>query len=225
MDQVALNITKKLPSPIDACGRVPFGIITDPNESQAVGRVDYQKSAKHTIFARYMFTTFAQPIPFTLDPSNVLVTVTGGRDNLAQSVTVGDTYLLGPNMVNSFRAAFNRTAIQRASVDEFGPSDVGVQGVYSYTPHQMLMSVTGGFTIGNGTESNSNFRGNTHQLGDDVQRPRARQQQAGTGREQKQHIHRERDQEDQDLGDGRTDHVRQIRSYSTRRIPAVAPQI
>ena len=168
LDTVALNITKKLPSPIDECGKVPFGIITDPNESQAVGRADYQKSSKHTIFGRYMFTTYAQPIPYSLDPGNVLVTVTGGRDNLAQSVTVGDTYLIGSNMVNSFRAAFNRTAIRRASVDDFGPSDVGIQGVYSYTPHQMLMNVTGGFTVGGGTESNSNFRGSTYQLGDDV---------------------------------------------------------
>ena len=33
------------------------------------------------------------------------------------------------------------------------------------------------------------------------------------------------DQEDSDFGEHRTDHDLQIRSYSTRRIPAVAPQM
>jgi hypothetical protein len=168
IDPVAVNIAKKLPTADNPCGRVPYGTISAPNEYQLVGRTDYQKSAKHTIFGRYMATAYTQPVPYTLNPNNVLVTTIGGRDNLAQSVTLGDTYLVGSNMVNSFRAAFNRTAIQRSSVNDFGPEDVGVQGVYNYTPHQMLLTVTGAFTVGSGTESNSNFRGSTYQLGDDV---------------------------------------------------------
>ncbi len=163
--------TKYLPKTNDPCGKTFFGIITDQNEIQGVGRLDYQVSDKQTIFARYIATTYHQPIPYTLDP-NVLVTTTGGRDNLAQTYTFGDTFLISGTKVNSFRAAFDRTAIQRAAVNDFGPVDVGINA-YSYTPHYMQISMgtggpAGGFNIGNGTESNSNFRGNTYELGDDL---------------------------------------------------------
>jgi hypothetical protein len=160
--------TKYLPPASDACGKSFFGIVTNQNEIQGVGRADYQVSDKQTMFARYIATTYHQPIPFTLN-SNILATVTGGRDNLAQTYTFGDTYLISPTTVNSFRAAYNRTAIQRAAVPDFGPVDVGISA-FSYTPHYMQISMTAGagFNIGNGTESNSNFRGNTYEIGNDV---------------------------------------------------------
>ena len=158
--------TKYLPKPINACGQVNYGIITDSNEKQGIGRFDYQLSSKQSIFGRYMATTYAQPVPFALDPSNILVTALGGRDNLAQAVVFGDTYLVSTTMVNSFRATVNRTAIARISVPDFGPADVGINA-YSYTPNYMLLTVTGGFNIGNGVESNSTFRTTTFQINDD----------------------------------------------------------
>ncbi len=163
--------TKYLPKTSDPCGKSFFGIVTDQNEIQGVGRADYQVSDKQTIFVRYIATTYEQPIPYTLSP-NVLATVTGGRDNLAQTYTFGDTYLFSGTMVDSFRAAYNRTAIQRAAVNDFGPVDVGINA-FSYTPHYMQLSIGGGssgggFLVGNGTESDSNFRGNTYELGNDI---------------------------------------------------------
>ena len=164
--------TKYLPKTSDPCGKTFFSIPTNQNEIQGVARGDYQVSDKQTVFARYIATTYHQPIPNTLNPS-VLATTTGGRDNLAQTYSFGDTYLISATTVNSFRAAFNRTAIQRAAIDDFGPSDVGINA-FSYTPHYMLLAVGtgggagGGFTIGNGTESNSNFRGNTYEIGNDL---------------------------------------------------------
>ena len=160
--------TKYLPKTSDPCGKSFFSIVTNQNEIQGVGRGDYQVSDKQTMFARYIATTYTQPIPFTLN-SNILSTVTGGRDNLAQTYTFGDTYLFSPTTVNSFRAAFDRTAIARSGADDFGPADVGINA-FSYTPHYMQISMTAGagFNIGNGTESNSNFRGNTYEIGNDI---------------------------------------------------------
>jgi len=168
--------SKYLPKTSDPCGKTFFGIPTNQNEIQGVCRMDYQVSDKQTIFARYIATTYHQPIPYTLN-ANVLVTTTGGRDNLAQTYTFGDTYLISATTVNSFRAAFNRTVIQRAAVDDFGPVDVGINA-FSYTPHYMQISMgggagtnggtAGGFSVGNGTESNSNFRGNTYEIGNSV---------------------------------------------------------
>ena len=160
--------TKYLPKTSDPCGKSFFGIVTNQNEIQGVGRADYQVSDKQTMFARYIATTYHQPIPYTLS-SNILATVTGGRDNLAQTYSFGDTYLISPATVNSFRAAYNRTAIRRSGADDFGPADVGINA-YSYTPHYMQISMTAGagFNIGNGTESNSNFRGNTYEISNDI---------------------------------------------------------
>jgi hypothetical protein len=164
--------TKYLPKTNDPCGKTFFSIPTNQNEIQGVARVDFQVSDKQSLFARYIATTYHQPIPVTLS-QNILSTTTGGRDNLAQTYTFGDTFLISPTTVNSFRAAFDRTAIARAAVDDFGPTDVGINA-FSYSPHYMLLAVGtgggagGGFTVGNGTESNSNFRGNTYELGNDV---------------------------------------------------------
>jgi hypothetical protein len=160
--------TKYLPKTTDPCGKSFFSIVTNQNEGQGVGRLDYQVSDKQTIFGRYIATTYHQPVPNSLNP-DILTSVTGGRDNLAQTYTFGDTYLLSGTTVNSFRLAYNRTAIQRASIDNFGPSDVGINA-FSYTPHYMTISMTpgAGFQIGGGTENNSNFRGNTYEVADDV---------------------------------------------------------
>jgi hypothetical protein len=165
--KASLKLLQKLnmvgPAP---CGFTTFGIATATNEYQIVGRSDYQISDKQTLFGRYMATTFFQPPPYTLD-ANLLNTIQGGRDNLAQSFTLGDTYLISPTTVNSFRATVNRTAIQRTNADFFSAPDLGVQ-IFSYMPHYLIETMTSGFNIGGGTENAANFRTTTYQLSDDV---------------------------------------------------------
>jgi len=166
LSPAALKIAAKLPKPQDSCGTFNYGVPTNDNEYQLVMRSDYQLSSKQTLFGRYVATALTRVIPYTVTPNNILVTAAGGRDNLAQSAALGDTYVLNGSMVNSFRAAFNRTAIARSSVPDFGPQDVGINA-FSYTPNYFLLAITGGFAIGNGTESNSSFHTTTYQLNDD----------------------------------------------------------
>ena len=78
------------------------------DEMQAIGRVDFQLSQNHSIFGRYMATTYNFEPPYA-ESGNVLSTTIGGRDNLAQSVAIGDTMVLSNNVVNNLRFAFNRT--------------------------------------------------------------------------------------------------------------------
>ena len=94
--------------------RSTSALINRPNEGQYIGRVDYQKSDKNSIFGRYIATTYRTPPPYNFT-DNVLATTIGGRDNLAQAYTAGDTLLIGPNTVSAFRLALNRTAIHRTS--------------------------------------------------------------------------------------------------------------
>ena len=121
----ARRIAEKLPAATDPCGRIG---VTNPrsiDELQAIGRVDFQLSQDHSIFGRYMATTYKFEPPYA-ESGNILSTTLGGRDNLAQSLALGDTMVLSNTIVNNLRFAFNRTAVHRTHVDFFGPNDVGV---------------------------------------------------------------------------------------------------
>jgi hypothetical protein len=75
--------------------------------------------------------------------------------------------VFGNNMVNSFRVAFNRTAIDRSSPPWFAPEDLGSQ-FYSYRPGEMVLVVDGGFDISAGTATTGVFKTNTYQVSDDL---------------------------------------------------------
>jgi Carboxypeptidase regulatory-like domain len=164
--KAAVNIANKLPKVQDPCGKITYGLLNRPDEFQLMGRTDYQRSANNSIFGRYMATTYDSPPPFNFS-SNILTTTTGGFDNLAQSYALGDTYLLGPNTINSLRMTVNRTAIHRYNGDSFSPAEVGIN-TYSSLPHFIVMTVTGGFSLGGNTQSQATFRTTSYQIGDDV---------------------------------------------------------
>ncbi|PYR32763.1 MAG: hypothetical protein DMF92_00985 [Acidobacteria bacterium] len=164
----ALAISSKLPRADDACGLVQYALPLNTDESQTVGKVDYQSSARQSVFGRYMATKFFQQSPYETSGGNLLTTRQGGRDNLAQSMTAGHNYVLSSTAVNAARFAFNRTSIHRTNSDFFGAQDVGIN-IYDYMPKYMLLNVTpNGFQIGGGTENEARFKTNTYQVSDDL---------------------------------------------------------
>jgi hypothetical protein len=167
LSPAAVSIAQRLPSTTDPCGRYTYSRATKPREVQAIGKIDYQWSQNHSIFGRYMATTFKYDPPFASQSDNPLVTNIGGRDNLAQSLAIGDTMVLSNNTVNNLRFAFNRTAIHRTHVEFFGIEDVGVN-TYSYLPHYMLLGVSNAFSLGGGTENEAIFHTNSFGVNDDV---------------------------------------------------------
>jgi hypothetical protein len=163
----ALNLARRLPSTTNPCGEITYTTSDNRDEGQGVGRVDFQWSGNHTLFGRYMATSFVKPAPFSENPDNVLTLGTPGLDNLAQSLAAGDTLVMGNNMVNSLRFAFNRTAINRSSPPWFSPRDLGAN-VYSYQPGEMVLTVSGAFAISAGTATTGVFNTNTYQVSDDL---------------------------------------------------------
>jgi hypothetical protein len=162
----ALGVVKFLPQATGPCGQAAFGPITRTNEHQFVGRADYTINSKQTLFGRYMATTYLLPPAYELT-KNVLDTVQGALDDLAQSVTIGHTYLLSSTTVNTFRLGANRVAVHRYNNDYFSGCDLGVK-VYCYIPHQTVVTVTNQFTIGNGTSVQASFFPQYYTLSDDV---------------------------------------------------------
>jgi hypothetical protein len=173
----ALRITSKLPTTTDPCGRVQYGLPAANDDWQAVTKVDHQFNQKHSLFGRYIATSQFQAPPFSLPEAeeNLLVTRIGGRDNLAQTFTLGENWVLSSTTLNAFRIAYNRTDIHRTSTDFFSAPEVGVN-MYSYRPHYMLLTVTNGFQLGGGTESESVFTTSAWQISDDVTMVRGRHQ-------------------------------------------------
>ena len=170
----AMKVAGKLPQTNDPCGKINVSRINRPNEGQYIGKVDFQRTPNDSMFGRYMATTYRVPPPYNFT-DNVLSTTVGGRDNLAQSYTFGDTRLFGPNTVNAIRLAVNRTAIHRTSKDFFSAPEVGVN-IFSYMPHYMLLTVNNFFSIGGGTESESTFRTTAYQVGEDLSLIRGKHQ-------------------------------------------------
>jgi len=162
----AVRIAQRLPQTSDPCGRVSVTNPRNINELQAIGRVDYQLTPNQLVFGRYMATTYQYDPPFN-ESNNILSTRLGGRDNLAQSLAVGDTMVLSNTTVNNIRFAFNRSAIHRTHTNFFGVDDVGINS-YSYLEDYMLLQVTGAFDLGGGTESEAIFHTNTYAFSDDL---------------------------------------------------------
>jgi hypothetical protein len=163
----AVRIAGRLPAAQNECGRITYGVPQQIDESQALGKADVQLTPNHSVFGRYMATTYDIPPAHRLAPENVLTTTNAGFDNLAQSVALGDTLILGNNTVNAARLTVNRTAIARIHEPSFNAPSVGIN-VHSALPDFMVLTVTGGFTIGGNTQSLATFVTNSYQVSDDL---------------------------------------------------------
>jgi hypothetical protein len=164
--KATLKVISYLPTTNDPCGRVLFGGRVISNLWQMVGRIDYQMNAKNTLFGRYMATKNFQPAPVSVS-TNVLASTSGGHDQLAESFTLGDTYLLDAKTVNNFHLAFNRIASHTLGGAFFSGCDVGVK-MYCYVPHEATLSVSSGFSVGGPLSVNAILSPTTYQLGDDI---------------------------------------------------------
>jgi hypothetical protein len=164
--QQALAIVKLLPAAQGPCGQVSFGPVQKINEYQVLGRMDYQINNQHSLFVRYMATAYLLPPPYRFS-HNVLDTSMGGLDDLAQSATIGHTYLLSNNIVNTFRIAGNRVAVHRFNDDYFSGCDIGVK-IYCFVPHQTVLTVSGGPNIGVGTAIEATFVPSYYTVSDDI---------------------------------------------------------
>jgi Carboxypeptidase regulatory-like domain len=115
INPVALKVASLLPVSTDPCGKITYGIPSNSDEYQSVTKIDWQRTSKDQIFARYFITDYT--LQSYYDKKNLLTAGTPGLQDRVQSVTLGDTYLVNANTVNSFRFGFSRSAVQRVTAD------------------------------------------------------------------------------------------------------------
>ena len=98
-----LALAKHLPAAIDQCGTTRFGAVSNSQENLGLTQVDYQASAKHTLFARYYIAHLEQSSTYN---NNDPLTITAPfvSDNY-QFFVLGDTYLFSPTTISSFHVS------------------------------------------------------------------------------------------------------------------------
>jgi hypothetical protein len=154
LSKVALNLAGKMKPALDECGTYKYGIPSLENDNMTLGRIDYQRTASHSIFGRFLMDTIVNPPPMDLtkDPMNSNDVGTKGT---AYAFSVGDTYLFGggANIVNAFRVTANRINGEKSRPETWetagiGSADIGVKA-YAYYPHRPLAGpVAGAFSFG-----------------------------------------------------------------------------
>jgi carboxypeptidase family protein len=166
---VANKVLASQNAPPSECGLVTFGAPVQRNDGLYTGKVDYQRSAQHSIFGRVLFNSQYQPDSGQLT-QNLLANV-AGTDALASSYVLGDTYLIGTNTVQAFRLAVNRIGNHQLSKQYFSVCDAGATDIYcGYTPKWLSgWTITGGFGgLGIPVPTGTYWNTTQYQLNDDV---------------------------------------------------------
>src|SRR5437867_3756826 len=99
-DPVALKLSALLPKTDNPCGEVLYGQRNPIDDKQWVTKMDYQASAKHSIFGRVLATYEDNLIPTGQEN---LLSAGPNRYDRNYAFTLGSTYLLSPSTVNAFR--------------------------------------------------------------------------------------------------------------------------
>ena len=144
---IALKVVSLLPKAQDACGTFRYGVRSPENYNMEVAKVDYQLTSKHSVFGRYLLDKggLIEPNQWTSDKTNYFASNIQTQKATQHAFTVGDTFLFGANIVNSFRATVNRgDAIILEHQDLTSWAKLGVK-MYGYPDAPYIgLTVTGG---------------------------------------------------------------------------------
>lgn len=176
-----------------ACGQVNVPLSQNLTDKQTIGRVDWDANSKNTVFVRYFIAINDQPV--TWDQKNFLELNKMHTYERDQETTIGWTYLVGKNMVNSLHLTGNRGLNLRNVVPvPFGGSTANPSGLtgtggdctanpsapdcsiqmYSIVKNYFPLTVgagfrgTGGFRFLGGATNPGYFNTTMYQVADDV---------------------------------------------------------
>lgn len=181
-DPVSVKLLTYVPVSADPCGAVVYGQLANNPDWQVIGRVDYVRSDKHSMYGRYYIYNYTAQAFF--DGKNVLTTGPNpGNKEQSMTTTFGDTYTFGPTTVNSFHATANRRADNRGSAGNlFGPQSLGIKntvgGPFADNMPDNYIQITVGnyFNVACGTCAPGYFNVNNYQVSDDFSKIMGRHQ-------------------------------------------------
>jgi hypothetical protein len=148
----ALAVMSHLTPTSDPCGAFKFSQNHNANENIVVGKVDFQQSARNSLFARYLIARLVTPTDY--NGKDLISVQQPNYTRQSQSFVLGDTYLISNSIVSSSHATFLRTYSVKSLQDFYSWGDQGVQGLYIPSPtipKISTLTVTGSFTLYTGS--------------------------------------------------------------------------
>jgi len=168
--QQSLALDKYLPVPNSSydpngCGFVAYAIPSLTADNQFVTRVDATINSKNNLYGRYFIDGYQAPAFFS--PTNILITTQSGNIERVQSLTLGWSDSITPNLVNQAHGSVMRRVDNRGyASNDINANTLGI-ALYQAVPNGLQIS-EGKFTIGGGTNSVAHFNDNTLAVNDDV---------------------------------------------------------
>src|SRR5437899_8413021 len=161
---------------VDGCGRVLFGRKTNADEWLPVAKMDYQVSAKQSLFGRYEMARLDTPSDY--DGQTIISIANPNFYRRVKSFALGDTYSISPTMVSSFRGEILRTTNVKTFPDFFTWSDLGVKNFYypANYPKMLLLSVTGSLNLFTAQATPGITNSTVYQLSEDLTNARGAHQ-------------------------------------------------
>lgn len=136
----ALALVKYFPTPSDEAGTVKYSIPVFEYENQFITRVDANLNSNHMLYGRYFVDSFRTPSLYS--PTNVLITNNPGNTERAQTLTIGENWVIKSNLVNTIHVTGTRRTNTR------GPAAEGLNatslGINVYQPYPIGLRVQGG---------------------------------------------------------------------------------
>jgi outer membrane receptor protein involved in Fe transport len=129
------------------------------NNEQGVARVDYNVG-RHTIDGRYNYNLATQISTAGQVPTYLPL------DNLArvQSVTIGDTFIVRPQLLNQLRLSFNRVLSTITNLNPINLTDLGGNFPVLGPKIPPSIAISGRVTLGNGSTVNATIVNQSWQL-------------------------------------------------------------
>jgi outer membrane receptor protein involved in Fe transport len=144
-----------LPNPNagDPANTLRYSRPANSDDHQYLLRMDHSFNNNHRIYGRYWLSKAA--VPEYLDSSNVLTSAFGRTwDN--QIISVNDTWVMSPSLVNNLVVTYNRTYNDNFQVPSPSYADIGIPGVYNDANPQWFFNVGGWFGINTGDTNQFN---------------------------------------------------------------------
>jgi hypothetical protein len=151
LNPVSVNIAKTLPAVLnDPCGKTLFGLVADQDENLVTAKVDWQINEKNSFFGRYMSGSLNQTS--TYDGRDPLSINTGAVHDLDYGLTLGDTHLFTPTLINSARVGVNRTNVVTTQ-DKYSSWEGFGANISPLGQTIIAVAANGAFAIGGGPAS------------------------------------------------------------------------
>lgn len=163
-----------IPSAATASGLTPISGVSRFRENQFNANLDFKLSDNHTLTGKGFFAsnpTFQANYNFAgLGNGNQQLPGFGGNLDIIQTlVSITDTYVLTPNVINQARFGFSRLRVTSQPEEPFTAASLGITNpLGNLYPGLPTIFVTGQFSLGSSPFADQSSRINTFTINDTV---------------------------------------------------------